>query len=206
MVLKVHICIPVGPQCHQLAVCIQQIGLRHALFRHLIHAGQQVLDPGSTIRARLYFVHPVAIHGPHFEDGARHRLAGVRIPLVNRQVGPLIVLDGQSACSSRKELYFVFLGVDDVVRRGGRLLHRIDARLQITHQDLPCLVGGAVQVMGAILDLGDAERNACQRRAVCAQLYQTQGGLDAVGEYKLTCLPGLQVNDPLGVIDDIPIG
>ena len=148
----------------------------------------------------------MAIHGPHFEDSARHWLAGVRIPLVDRQVGPLIVLDGQSACSSREELYFVFLEVDDVVRRGGRLLHRVGAWLQITHQDLPCLVGGAVQVMGAILDLGDAERNACQRRAVCAQLYQTQGGLDAVGEYKLPCLPGLQVDDPLGVIDDIAVG
>ena len=191
VILKVHICIPVGPQRHQLAVCIQQIGLRHALFRHLIHAGQQVLDPGSTIRARLYFVHPVAIHGPHFEDGARHRLAGVCVPLVDRQVGPLIVLDHQGAGLTRIKLYLVFLGVDDVVRRGGRLLHRVDARLQITHQDLACLVGGAVQVMGPVLHFGNAEGDASQGRAICAQLHKAQGGLDAVGEHKFPCLPRL---------------
>ena len=97
----------------------------------------------------------------------------------------------------------MFHWVNEVVRHGGGLFDRISARLQVRDQDFPLFIGGTVQVVGAVLNLCDAEGHAGQGGAVRAQLDQMEGGFDGVGKDKLRRLVGLQLNDALGLVDDI---
>lgn len=95
--------------------------------------------------------------------------------------------------------------IRDVIRHRGQFTHGVDARLQIGDQDLARGTGGAVQIVGAILDLRDPERDPGQPGTVTAQLDELEGGLDVVGENELGVLIGLQLNDALGLVDDVAI-
>ncbi len=59
--------------------------------------------------------------------------------------------------------------------------------------------------MAAIFNLCDAEGNTRQPRTVCAELDQLKGGLDRIGENKLRILIGLQIDDALSIVDDVPL-
>ena len=93
--------------------------------------------------------------------------------------------------------------VDDVVRNRIQLLDRVHPRLQLGNQDFAVLIGGAIQVPAAVLNFGDAEGHAGQPGAVRAQFDEVQGGLDGVGEHEPGCLVGLQLDNPLGLVDDV---
>ena len=57
--------------------------------------------------------------------------------------------------------------------------------------------------MRTILNPGDAEGHPSQPGTVRTQLDEVQGGLDGVGEHKPGCLVGLQMDNALGLIDDV---
>ena len=63
--------------------------------------------------------------------------------------------------------------------------------------------GDPVQVVGAVLDLRQPEGDALQGGAVRAGFRQEEGGLLGVGEHELDVLVGLQLDDPLEVVDHI---
>ena len=95
--------------------------------------------------------------------------------------------------------------IRDVIRRRGQFTHGIDARFQIGDQDLARGTGGAIQIVRAVLDFGDSERDPGQPGTVTAQLDELEGGLDMVGKNELGVLIGLQLNDALGLVDDVAI-
>ena len=121
------------------------------------------------------------------------------------EVGALVVSQSDRAGLAGKQLYMVLGIVRDVVLHRGQFTHRINARLQIGYQDLTCGTGGAVQVVAAILDLGDAERDTGQPGAIAAQFDELQRGLDMIGENELGVFIGLQLDDTLGLVDHIAI-
>ena len=93
--------------------------------------------------------------------------------------------------------------VDDVIRNRIQLLDRVHPRLQPGDQDFAVLIGGAIQVVGAILDFSNAEGHASQPGTVRTQLDEVQRRLDGVGEHKPSRLVGLQLDDTLGLVDDV---
>ena len=95
--------------------------------------------------------------------------------------------------------------IRDVIRRRGQFTHGIDARLQIGDQDLTCGTGGTVQVVRTVLNLGNSEGHPGQPGTVAAQLDELELGLDVVGKNELGVLIGLQLNNALGLVDDVAI-
>ena len=206
VIFEEHLSIPVGIEGHKLGLCIQQIGFRHRLLNHFIGTRQQIFHLCAAICTGGHFPYPGAVHGPHLEHRSRHHFPGIGIPLMDSQVGALVVSDGQRAGFAREELHLVFLGIENVVIYSGGLFDRIDTGFQIAHQDFTSIVCGSIQVMRPVLDFADAEGNAAQRCAVGALLQQPQSGLNGVGEHKFAGLTRLQVNDPLGIVDHIAVG
>ena len=92
-----------------------------------------------------------------------------------------------------------------MIRHGRQFTHGIDARFQIGDQDLARGTGGAIQIVRAVLDLRDPERDPGQPGTVTAQLDELEGGLDVVGKNELGVLIGLQLNNALGLVDDVAI-
>ena len=90
-----------------------------------------------------------------------------------------------------------------MIRHRGGFHQGIDAGFQPLPGDDPVRPGGAVQVMSAVLHLGQPEGDARQGGAVRAGLGQGEGGQLAVGEHKFRIFVGVQVDDPLGVINHI---
>ena len=99
----------------------------------------------------------------------------------------------------------VLRGLQDVVSHSGSFLDRVDTGLQIGDQNLALRIGGTVQVVAAVLNLGDAERYTRQRGTVGTGLDQTQRGLDGVGKDKLGFLIGVKLNDALGAVDHVTV-
>lgn len=93
--------------------------------------------------------------------------------------------------------------IDDVIGGRGGFLDRVDSGFQIGDQDLALFVGDTVQIAGAVLDLGDTEMHAAQGRTIRAFLDEPQGRLYVVGEHEFRRLIAIQLDDPLGFIDDI---
>ena len=57
--------------------------------------------------------------------------------------------------------------------------------------------------MGAVLNFGDAEGDPSQPGTVRTQLDEVQGGFHRVGEHEPGRLVGLQMDDALGLVDDV---
>ena len=104
-------------------------------------------------------------------------VAGVGVLFVDDQVGPALVLNGDGAGLAGEQLHMVFLEVKNVVGNRGRLLDGVHARFQIGDVDLAVVIGDAVQVVGPVLHLGDAEMHSAQPGAVRAGLDQAEGGV-----------------------------
>ena len=77
--------------------------------------------------------------------------------LIHDEVGTLLVLHGQGAGLAGEQLHVVFPHIQNVRGVRGSLPHGIHAGFQICNQDLTLFIGGAVEVMGSIFDLGDTE-------------------------------------------------
>ena len=203
MVFKVHRVVAVGIESHKLTGSIQQIRGRNRLLGNLIDAGKQVLQLCTAVRSGADLIDAVAVSGTDDEYGVGDGLAGVGIVLVNVEVGADLVLDDQRTCLAGEQLHLVLTQVDDVIRHRGRFTYGKDSGLQIADQNLAVFVGGAVEVMCPILDFCNPESHTLQRRTIGTELDDLQRGFDAVGEYELGVLVGVQLNDALGFINDI---
>ena len=205
IILEIDIPIPVGEQRHHLRLLGQQVGLRDRLFDDLHDAGQQVLHHGDAVLVRLHFRDRVAVRTFHQIDRMLNRLPGVGVGFMDIEVGALVVGQSDRAGLAREQFYMVLGIVRDVVLHRGQFADGINARLQIGNQDFAIGISGAVQVVAAILDLGDAESHPGQPGAIAAQLDELQRGLDMIGENELGVFIGLQINDTLGLVDHIAI-
>ena len=197
--------VAVGIERCKLAGRVQQIGGRHRLLRDLIDTGQQILQLCLALAVRLDLVNAVAVCRPDFKHGVGDGFSGVSVMLIYDEVGTLLVLHGQGAGLAGEQLHVVFSHIQNV--RGVRccFLDGIHAGFQIRNQDLTLLIGGAVEVMGPIFDLGDTEGYIFQPGAVRAGLDDLERGLDGVGEYELGVLVGVKLDDTLCLVDDVAL-
>ena len=99
----------------------------------------------------------------------------------------------------------VFPHIQNVGGVRGCFSHGIHAGFQIADQDLALLIGGAVEVVGAVLDFGNAEGHIFQPGAVRAGLDDLERGLDSVGEHELRVLVGVELDDALRLVDDVAL-
>ena len=166
MVLEIQRVIPVGIQCHHLGVCVIQPGSGDGFFGHLINAGQKILQLCSAVGVRPDLIHTVAVCRLDQKHGIGNGFAGIGVVLVNNEIGPLLILNGDLGSLAGEQLHMVLPEVDDMIGGGSGFLHRIHTRLQIGNQNLALGVGDAVEIASAILDLGNAEVNAAQRGTV----------------------------------------
>ena len=134
-----------------------------------------------------------------------NRLPGVGVGFMDIEIGALVVGQGDRTGLAREQFYMVLGIVRDVVLHRGQFTHRVNARLQIGDQDFSRGIGGAVQVVATVLNPGDAESHPGQPGAVAAQFDKLEGGLDMVGKNELGVFIWLQLNDALGLIDDVAI-
>ena len=97
----------------------------------------------------------------------------------------------------------VLFRVNNVIVQRVGFFQGIHPRLQPFPQDFAVFVCGAVQVAGAVRDLRQPEGDALQGGAVRADFLEQQLGQLGVGEHELGRLVGLQLDDPLGVVNHI---
>ena len=102
----------------------------------------------------------------HDEHGVSDEFTAVGVPFHHRQIGTALVFQVDGAVPAGKELNVVLPGVQNVVRHRGGFDQGIDARFEALPGDGAVRPGGAVQVVPAILHLGQAEGDACQGCAV----------------------------------------
>ena len=203
VVFNVDGMIPVGIQRHKLTGSIQQIGRRNRLLGDLIHSGQQVrqLRAASFIRSDL--IDAMSICGAHDKHGIGDGFSRVCIVLIDIQVRPDLILHYKGTGLAGEQLHMVFAQVDDVVSGGCGFLYGIHTRLQIADADFALCIGGAVQIVTAILDFCNTEGDASQTGAVRTELDDLNRRLDGIGEHKLCIFIGVQLNDALCLINDI---
>ena len=166
VVLEVRGVVPVGIERHQLAGGVLQPGRGDGLLDDLIHAGKQIFQLRLTGGVRLDLVHAVSVRRLDLENRAGDGLPGVRVPLVDEQVGPLLVLQRDGGSLAGEELHMVFPKVHNVVAQSGCFADGVHTGLQVRNQDFSLCVRGAVQIVGPVLNLGNAERHALQPGAV----------------------------------------
>ena len=65
---------------------------------------------------------------------------------IQNEVGPLLVLNGDSAGLSGEQLNMVLLEVKDMVGNSGRLLDGVHVRIQIGDVDLAVVIGDTVKI------------------------------------------------------------
>ena len=92
MVPEVDGVVPVGVQGHRLIGSVLEPRRRNRLFGNLIDAGEKIFELCLALAVRADLVHTVPIRRLHLEDGAGDGLAGVRVLLVDDEVGTLLVL------------------------------------------------------------------------------------------------------------------
>ena len=166
VVLKIDRPVPVGVECHQLRRGVCQPGGGNGFLAYLIHAGQQIFKDSLAVCAGFDLVDTVAVRRFHQKNGVGNGLAGVRVPLVDGQIRTAVVFNHQSACLTGEELHMVFPKVHNVVAQSGCFADGVHTGLQVRNQDFSLFVRGAVQIVGPVLNLGNAERHALQPGAV----------------------------------------
>ena len=188
VVAEVDGVVPVGVEGHRLTGSVLEPRGGDGFLDDLVHAGKQIFELCPALAVGADLIYAVPVRRFHLEDGAGDGFAGVCVLLVDDEVGPLLILDRDGADLARKQLHMVLPEVRDVVIRRGGLHHRVNTRLQVRDNDFAVGVGGAVQVMGAVLYLRNAEGDAGEAGAVRAGLDEVQCGLDGVRENKLHIL------------------
>ena len=205
MILKINSVVAVGIERCKLAGSVQQIGGRHGFFRDLVDTGQHISKLCLALAVRLDLVNAVAVCRPDFKHGIGDRFAGVSVMLIHDEVGALLVLHGQGAGFAGEQLHVVLPHIQNVRGVRGSLPHGIHAGFQICNQDLALFIGGAVEVMSPILNLGDTESNIFQLGAVRAGLDNLERGLDGVGKHELGVLVGVKLDNTLRLVDDVAL-
>ena len=205
MVLEIYGMVAVGVEGDKLAGGVHEPGSRDGFLGDFVNSGQKIVQRGLALAFRLDFIHRMAVRRPDGENGAGDGVASVGVLFVDDQVGPLLVLNGDGAGLARKQLHMVLLQVQDVVCHGGRFFDGVHARFQIGDVDLAVAVGNAVEVVGAVLDPGDAEMDAAQPGSVRAGLDKPQGGLGGVGKHKIGVLVRVHLHHPHSVINQITV-
>ena len=205
MVFKIHGVVAIGIERRKLRGRVQQIRRRHRFFADFIHAGEQVLQLCLALAVRFDLIDAVTVCGTDFKHGICDGLAGVGVVLVDGQVGALLIFNGQGAGSACEQLHVIFPQVEDMRGIRGGFLDGVNTGFQIGNQNFALFIGGAVEIMRPVLDLGNTEMNIFQAAPVRAGLNDLQRGLDGVGENKLCVLVGVQLNDALGLVDDIAL-
>ena len=130
----------------------------------LAYSGNARNLPGYNLSTD--FIYTVAVCRLHKEHGIRNRSAAVGVPFHHRQIGAALVFQVDGAVPAGKELNVVLPGVQNVVRHRGGFHQGIDARFEALPGDGAVRPGGAVQVVPAILHLGQAEGDARQGGAI----------------------------------------
>ena len=178
VVIKIRLPVPVGVQGDILVRGVHQIGvIPHRLLGDFEYPRPEVGDGHRAVRPGGHFGHAAAIRLFHQKCGVGDGDGVVvRVKFPDGEAGPLVVLQADGAVLAREQFYMVLGRVQQVVRYCGHLLQGVNARLQALPDDLACAGGGAVQIPGAVLDLGQAVGDARQRGAVRALLIQIQGG------------------------------
>ena len=203
VVLELHLGLLVGEQRHRLRGSVQDVILRNTLLNYSEHPGQEVGDDHLPIRPGGLGGDGGAVRAPQREGNAGNGITGVLVPFADNQAGPLVVAQTQLGNLTGGQLHMVLGLVQDVIRQRGGFYHRINSRLQVLHENLTAVLGGAVDGVAGVPDGGDFEGNAVQRRPVRAGLYQPQAGLFCVGEHELRRVIGPEMDDALGVVNDI---
>ena len=203
VVLELHGGVSVWLQGDLLGRGVQNVALRDTLLRDGVDTGQQVLDGHSAILAGGFRGNGGAVSIVQRKGHAGNGFTGVLVGFADGQIGPLVVLDGDGAGLAGEQFYPVLSFIQNVIGNGGRLLNQIDTRLQVGNKDLALGIGGAVEVMRTIFDFGNTECHTAQRGAVGAEFDEVETGLDGVGKYELAGLVGVQLNDPLGLVNDV---
>ena len=205
VILKINRVVAVGIERCKLTGCIQQIGGRHGFFADFVHTGQQVFQLRLALTVCLDLIDAVTVCGTDFKHGICDGLAGVGVVLIHGQVGALLVFDGQGAGSACEQFHVILPQVENMRGIRGGFLDGVNTGFQIGNQNLALLVGGAVEIMRPVLDLGDTEMNIFQAAPVRAGLNDLQRRLDGVGENKLCVLVGVKLNNTLRLVDDIAL-
>ena len=203
VVLELHGGVAVRLQGDLLGRGVQNVALRDTLLRDGVDTGQQVLNGHSAILASGLGGDGGAVSIVQRKGHAGNGFAGVLVGFADGQIGPLVVLNGDGAGLAGEQFYPVLSFIQNVIGNGGRLLNQIDTRLQVGNKDFALGIGRTVEVVTAVLDFGDAERHTAQRGAIGAELDKVKTGLDGVGKHELTGFIGVQLNDPLGLVNDV---
>ena len=166
IVLELHRCVPVGQERYLLGRSVQNVPLRDILLRDGINAGKQVLNCHCSIRASRLGGDGGAVRKVQGKGHTGNGIAGVLVRFADGQVGAPLIFDGDRAGLAGEQLNMILPHIQNVVEGGGCLLHGIHAGVQLVDVDLAVIIGDAIQIVGAVLDLGDAEMNATQPGAV----------------------------------------
>ena len=205
VIFKINSVVAVGIERCKLTGRVQQIGGRHGFFCDLIDTGQQILQLCLALAVRLDLVNAVAVCRTDFKHGVSDGFAGVGVILIHDKVGALLVLHGQGAGLAGEQLHVVLPHIQNVRGVRGSFAHGIHAGFQVGNQDLALFIGGAVEVVGPIFDLGDTEGNIFQPGAVRAGLDDLERGLDGVGKHELSVLVGVKLDNTLCLVDDVAL-
>ena len=203
VVLELHLGLPVGEQGHSLGRGIKNIPLRDILLRDSVGAGQQVGDDDLAVCAGRLGGDGGAVRAPQRESHAGYGSAGVLVRLADDERGPLVIFQTDLRCLTREQLHMVLGFIQDVIRQGSDLLDGVHTGFQILHQNLAAVLGGAVQIPAAVLNPGDTEDHAIQRRTVRTGLNEPQAGLLCVRKHKFCRIVGPQVDDALSIVHHI---
>ena len=206
VVVEIHVAVTVGIEGRQLRLSIQQVGGGDRLFSDFNDGGQQILHGGGAVRPSCHLSDAVAICIFDQERGARYRLGGVVcIKFPDGEVRTDLVFHYQLTGLAGEELHMVLARIKNMGRNGGCFLDGQHTQIHIADLNDSAAVRYAVEVTGAILHIGDPERNTLQRGPVCRQLDDPQGGFDRIGEHMLSILVGVQMDDALGLVNDIAL-
>ena len=127
VVLEVGGVIPVRVQRYQLAGRVRQVGRGNRFFRNFVHAGEQILQHGKARAVRLDLIHRMAVRRPDSEHCVLNRRSVVCVIFIDIEVGPLVVLQHDSAFLSGEQLHMMFFQVQNVVVQSGGFHQGINA-------------------------------------------------------------------------------
>lgn len=127
VVLEIGRMIPVGVEGDKLGGRVLQPGRRNGFFRNFVYARQQILQHGESCAVRFDLVHRMAVRRPDSEHCVLNRRSVVCVIFIDIEVGPLVVLQHDSAFLSGEQLHMMFFQVQNVVVQSGGFHQGINA-------------------------------------------------------------------------------
>ena len=127
-----------------------------------------MLQRGRAIRSGLDFGDGATISHLDRKNDALYRISGIGVVLMDGQGRTAVILQNNGTGLAGEELHMMLGRIQQMIPQCGRLTDGVNAKLQVGDQDLSLFIGSAIQVVGAILNFGDAEGHAGQPGAVRA--------------------------------------